>query len=145
MKLPQDLQPRFIHPTLIVACDHAFAKAFLAGGDDLEELDGIAEPREKSTDSEGYFMSMDKSRHGNPGADKNDAPRLKRFTKDVANLIVTNVRDHGIVHIHLVMPTDVDTLVQDALPNDVKKKIVHVRNLDLMKEDPLTILRRAYE
>jgi hypothetical protein len=145
MKLPQDLQPRFIHPTLIVAADHVVAKMFLAGGDEVEELDGVSEPREKRQDSEGFFMSWDGSRHGGPDADISDEPRLAEYAKKVAKRIATLVHEQDLAHIHLVMPNDVSHLVQKALPNDVKKKIVHVRDLDLMKEDTLTILRRAYE
>jgi len=145
MKIPQDLQPRFIHPTLVVAADHIVAKMFLAGGDDVEELDGVSEPRERRQDSEGYFTSFDKSRHGSPGSDISDQPRLAEYAKTVAKRIAEIVREQDLAHIHLVMPNEVSTLVQKALPNDVKAKIVHVRDLDLMKMDTLTILRRAYE
>ncbi len=145
MKLPQDLQPRFIHPTLVVASDHVVAKMFVAGGDEVEELDGVAEPREKRQDSEGYFTSWDESRHGGPDADIADEPRLARFAENVAGRITALVREQGLAHVHLVMPTEVSRLVQDDLPPDVKETVVRVRDLDLMKEDPLTILRRAYE
>jgi len=145
MKLPQELQPRFIHPTLVVAADHIIAKMLLAGSDEVEELDGVSEPREKRQDSEGYFTSWDESRHGGPDADIADEPRLAEYAKKVAKRIAELVREQDLAHIHLVMPNDVSHLVQKALPNDVKEKLVHVRDLDLMKEDTLTILRRAYE
>lgn len=145
MKLPHDLQPRFVHPTLVVASDRASAKIFLVGGDDLEELDGVSLPRERSSDSEGYFTSKDESRHGNPGADIDDAPRLALYAKQVADRIASTVCEQEIAHLHLVMPTEVADLVQKDLPPDVKTKIVRVKHLDLMKEDALTILRRAYE
>lgn len=145
MKLPQDLQPRFIHPTLVVASDHVVAKMFLAGGDGIEELDGVAEPREFNTDSEGYFTSWDEARHGGPDADIADEPRLAAFAKKVADRVTALVREQGIAHLHLVMPTEVADLIQKDLPPDVKTKIARVRHLDLMKEDPLTIIRRVYE
>ena len=87
MKIPQDLQPRFIHPTLVVAADHIVAKMFLAGGDDVEELDGVSEPRERRQDSEGYFTSFDKSRHGSPGSDISDQPRLAEYAKTVEQVL----------------------------------------------------------
>lgn len=145
MNIPQDLQPQFIHPTLVVAADHMFAKMFLAGGDEVEELDGVAMPRERKQDSEGFFVSRDASRHGSPDADTSDDPRLKAFTKAVAERISTLVKDQDIAHLHLVMPAEVDGLVQKHLPPDIKTKIVRVRHLDLMKEDTLTVLRRVYE
>ena len=52
MNLPQDLQ-HFPHAALIIASDSMHAKFFLVGGDTLQELDGVALPREFRQDSEG--------------------------------------------------------------------------------------------
>lgn len=145
MKLPESLRPRVIHPTLLVAADHVAARFFLAGGDALEEIDGVAVPREPRQDSEGMFVSSDGSRHGGPDADIDDGPRRAAFAKQVAKRIVDLVREQGIAHLSLVMPTDVGASVQDALPADVRGTIRHVKNLDLMNEDPLAILTRALE
>ncbi|MFH1078330.1 MAG: hypothetical protein V1745_03580 [Patescibacteria group bacterium] len=145
MKLPESLRPRVIHPTLLVAADHVAARFFLAGGDTIEQVDAVAMPREKNQDSEGYFRSRDGSRHGDPNADTSDAPRLAAFTKKVAARTTELIKGQDIAHLLLVMPTEVDTLVQDAFPTDVRGTIRHIKNLDLMKEDPLTILTRALE
>ncbi|MBU1348570.1 host attachment protein [Patescibacteria group bacterium] len=145
MNIPEDLRPHVIHATLIVASDHMHASFLLAGGDAIEQVDAIAMPREKRQDSEGYFRSSDSSRHGDPNADTSDEPRLSAFTKAVATRTAELIREQDTAHLHLVMPKEVERLVRQDLPQDATKKIVRVRNLDLMKEDPITILRRVYE
>ena len=144
MKLPRDLQPHFPHAALLILSDAITARFYLIGGDAIEELDGIAEPREFRQDSEGSFTSYDGSRVAGPDSDIDDAPRLKHFVRDVAHSLTDLVRKHDIAHIHLIMPSDVEHLLTKDLPNDMKEKIIHVLHKNLMKEDLLSILRRIY-
>lgn len=145
MKIPQNLQAHFAHATLILACDHIKANFFLAGGDELEELDGISLPREFRSDSEGSFTSSDGSRVAGPDADIDDTPRLQHFIKRVADQTSALVRKHDIQNIYTVLPADLDHLLSAQLLQDIAAKRVRTLHLDLMKENPLTILKRIFE
>lgn len=143
MKLPKDLKEHFPHAALIIASDQIIAKFFLIGGDELEELDGIALPREFRQDSEGAFTSFDGSRVGGPDSDIDDLPRQKQFVKKIAERTKELVRGHGIAHLHLIMPAEIEHLLSKQLKPDVKTKIVRVRHFNLMKKNPLEIVRKV--
>ncbi|MBI4139041.1 hypothetical protein HY479_02725 [Candidatus Uhrbacteria bacterium] len=144
MKLPQILQ-HFPHAALIISSDSMRANFFLVGGDELEGLDGVAMPRELRQDSEGSFTSSDGSRVAGPDADIDDAPRLKQFARRIAERTERLVRDHGIAHVHLVMPAEIEHVVSSSFATDVESLVGFRRHLDLMKEDPLTVVRRVLE
>ncbi len=131
MKLPEHLQ-HFPQQSLLVVADHVVARLFIAGGDSLEELDGLAEPRDIPSDNEGkMFMS-----------DVHDEPRLKQFCKKLALEIQKLVISHDVSNIHLVMPADVFNFVNEDLSQETKRKLGRGLTLDLMKEDPLKIVER---
>jgi hypothetical protein len=144
MRLPSDLQ-HFPHSALIVSSDSVKAKFFLVGGDELEELDGVAVPREPRQDSEGSFTSSDGSRVAGPDSDIDDTPRLKQFVNNIAGRMADLVREHGVAHIHLAMPAEVHHLLDSHLDKDVQSKIVRIVHKDLMKESPLEIVRRILD
>ena len=143
MKLPKDLKEHFPHTALIIPSDQIVAKFFLVGGDELEELDSVALPRELRQDSEGQFTSFDGSRVGGPDADLHDTPRKKQFVKKIAERIKELVREHAVAHLHLVMLAELEHLLSKHLEPDVKEKVVHIRHCNLMKESPLEIVRKA--
>lgn len=143
MKLPRDLKEHFPHSALIIAGDQITAKFFLVGGDELEELDSVAVPREFKQDSEGAFTSYDGSRVAGPDSDLHDTPRKKQFVKKIAERAKELVREHQVAHLHLVMPAEIEHLLSKQLEPDVKAKIVHIRHGNLMKESPLKIVRKA--
>lgn len=130
MKLPQNLQ-HFPHETLIIVSDHAQAKFFLVGGDELQELDGISDPRERSSDREGKFVS-----------DISDAPRLSAFTKMVAERAEALCKEHDILHLDLVLPAEVEKPFLHAAPTDLKARIRKTVHHDLIQESPLRIVER---
>lgn len=141
MQLPKQLQ-KFPQPTLIVTSDSVVAKFFLAGGDSLEELDGVSEPREKRTDSEGYFTSWDESRHGGPDSDLDDTARQKTFARKIAERIRDLVAHHGVAKIHFIMPAEIEHVLTLHLTKPEQEKIGKKIHLDVMKEDAVKIMGR---
>lgn len=133
MKLPIDLQPHFVHSSLIIIGDSTQAKFFLAGGDELEELDGVAVPREERPDSEGKFSD-----------EPNDVPRLMQFVKMTAARTENLVREHGVAHIHLAMPAEIKHLLVRELPRDAATAVGRTLEHDLMKQDILDVIRRLF-
>ncbi|MBU1034342.1 host attachment protein [Patescibacteria group bacterium] len=144
MKLPQELQ-HYPHATLLIASDSVRADFFLLGGDELEKLDGIALPREPRQDSEGTFVSYDGSRAAGPDSDIDDSQRLKQFVKKITEQAEALTREHDIQHVDVVMPAEIEHLLTEVSSNELKNKIRRRSHLDLMKEDPLTIVRRSLE
>ncbi len=142
MNLPQDLQ-HFPHAALIIASDSMHAKFFLVGGDTLQELDGVALPREFRQDSEGAFTSSDGSRVAGPDSDIDDTPRLHHFVKQVAEQANLLCGKHEIAHVHLVMPAEIEHLFSSECAAILKEKIRFILHADLMKEHPLEIVRRV--
>lgn len=133
MILPEHLQ-RFPHEALLVAADTVSSKCLLVGGDSLEELNGVALPRETGRDGEGSFEFF-----------PDDAERLRQFAKKLAAHIVKLEREHHIPHIHLIMPAEVERLVTTDLPPDVAAKVGKRIHHDVMKESPLVIATRIVE
>lgn len=144
MQIPNDLKTHFPHATLLILSDSITAKFFLIGGDAIQELDGISEPREFRQDSEGSFTSYDGSRVGGPDSDIDDAPRQKSFIKKIAGRTADMVRTHATAHLVVVMPAELDHALREELPGDVRGMILHALHKNLMKEDTLSILRRIY-
>lgn len=141
MKLPQDLQ-HFPAATLIIASDTESASFLLAGGEDIEALDAVAVPHERKQDSEGRYVSSDGVRTGNP-EQEDDAPRLHEFVHAVTDRLVRLVQDHGIAHVHLVMPAGIEHAVTSHLPKEISAKIGRRIHVEAMKESPLEIVKRV--
>lgn len=131
MQLPQKLQ-HFPNGALIVASDTVLANIFLVGNDAIEELDGVAVPKETGVDGEGSFEFF-----------PDDATRLHSFAKKLAEQITALTREHEIPHIHFVMPTEIEHLATKNLPPDVAAKIGKKIHHDVMKEDPISIVTRV--
>lgn len=133
MQLPQHLR-HFSDGALIVASDTVTAKIFLAGGDAVEALDGVALPKETGRDGEGSFEFF-----------PDDASRLRAFAKKLAVRLTALEREHKIPHIHLVMPAEVERFVTEELANDVATKIGKRIHVDAMNESPINIIERLFE
>ena len=132
MKLPQHLQ-HFPHATLIVISDQITAKFFLAGGEDIEELDALALPRDKRQEPEGPFGKI---------SEMDDGQRLKHFMKQVADQITAYIRDHNVARFHLVMPTEIERLLSENLSTDLESKRGQTLHAALMKEPILKIIEK---
>lgn len=130
MKLPQHLQ-HFPHAALIVTSDHMVAKLYLAGGEDLEEIDALAVPADTFSDIEKKFDS-----------DVDDRPRLQHFIKQLAEKVEKLVRDHHIVYVHLVMPAEVMHRLTEHLTQETKGKIGRGLEHDLMNQPILQVVER---
>jgi hypothetical protein len=133
MQLPHELQ-HFPNGALIVVSDTVIAKFYLVGGDTLEELDGVAVPKETGQDGEGSFEFF-----------PDDASRLHAFIHKVVERLGVLVRKHDIPLIHMVMPAEIDHEVTGHLPNDIKEKLGKTIHLNLMKESPLEAVRRIID
>jgi hypothetical protein len=142
MNLPQDLQPHVAHPTLFVVADHIIAKIYLAGGDAIEDIDSLAEPRE-TTENDGY-SSVDGIRTADPNADVDDTPRLKRLATHIAEHLSAHAKTYDAANIHLVMPADLLAIVKQHLSPEITKIIRSETTEMLMKEDILKVLRRIF-
>lgn len=132
MQLPQDLQ-HFPHLALIVVADHQSAKLYLAGGESLEELDGLSMAAGPGPDHEHSFV---------PSAHDGEGDRLDKYAALLAEHVAGMVEAHEISHVHLVMPADLEHLVSAALPGDVSAKVMKRVHADLMNEAPLDVVRR---
>jgi len=130
MQLPENLQ-HFPKATLILASDSVHAKFFLVGGDSLQELDGVGVPREAPQDNEGPFTF-----------DINDGPRLHDFVHQLVTKTVELTNAHGVAHIHLVMPAEVEHMLSSHLPQPVQALIGQTLHHDLMKSSPLELVER---
>lgn len=144
MILPEHLR-HFPRATLVIASDTVLAKFFLAGGDSLEELDGVAVAREPLQDAEGTFTSSDGSRVAGPASDIDDRPRLERFVQEIVSRTAELVREHDIANVHVVMPPEVEHLYAAGLPADIAAKLGQRLHLDLMKYPPLEIIERLLQ
>jgi protein required for attachment to host cells len=140
MKLPLDLQ-RFPEPTLIVAADLQIAKCWLAGGDSLEAVDGVALPRERMSDEEGASVSsFDGTRRSDPSADKHDTPRKEKFTAMIADWIATLVHQGHAAKIRIAAPPEILHLVEARLPHDLRERILSRTAKDLMQYPEVTLI-----
>ncbi len=140
MKIPSSLQ-RFPEPTLLIVCDSEKAKFFLAGGDSLEELDGIEVPHEIKRDREKSFSSSSGRAGGLPG-NINDDSRKKRFVTLVSDRISTLIRDGHAAHIFIAAPPAIDHLLETKLPREVRSRIRARVTKDLMQVKTVDILKR---
>jgi hypothetical protein len=142
MNIPHDLQAHVLHPTLCVTADHTTARVYLAGGDAIEEIDALSEPRER-VEHDGQ-SSADGIRTADPSADADDLPRLTRFATHIAEHADALIDARGIMHVHLVMPADLLHLVEHHFSQQTSSRVRTRTALSLMHEDPVTILRRIF-
>ncbi|OGL73745.1 hypothetical protein A3E39_03835 [Candidatus Uhrbacteria bacterium RIFCSPHIGHO2_12_FULL_60_25] len=140
MKLPRELQ-RFPDPTLLVTTDEERANFWLAGGDSLETLDGIAIAPELKSDREGAFTSVDGSRVAGPSADRHDTPRKEKFTKQVAERIATLIREGHATGVRIASLPEILHRIEAHLPEDVKKKVLGTTPKDLMKMNEVDVVK----
>lgn len=141
MQLPQDLQ-HFPTSTLLIVSDSIAAKFWLAGGDELEQIDSVSLPRERKQDAEGSYVSSDGSRTGDAN-EYDDTERLHQFEHLLVDKLNHLTREHGIARIHLVMPAEIEHAVAHHLPQDVAAKLAKPVHADLMKDDMLDVVRRV--
>ena len=142
MQIPHDLQ-HFPEPTLIVIADHLTAKFFLAGGDAVQELDGVALPRDRRTDKDTAFVDVDSGRVSS-GEPKDEEERLNRYGKLVAVAIERYLHQHTAAHFYLVMVGDVADAVKRHLDKPAHALIKKEIAKDVMKEPLVDVLRRLF-
>lgn len=141
MQLPNNLQ-HFPHKALLIVGDSVAAKFYLLGGDEMEEIDGVSVPREREQDAEGAFTSYDGSRVGGPSSDIKDEPRLHHFVHELVERTEKLIGTHGVAHLNLVMPAEVEHPFSSHLSKPTAAKIMRRLHKDLMKENPIKIIER---
>ena len=144
MQLPEHLQ-HFPHIALLVASDSVLAKFFLLGGETLEEVDSLTVPRVKPQDNEGSIRIEGGGGVSGANSDIDDTPRLKEFIHKMVERINEIVAESGVVHIHLVMPAEIEHQLTAHLPNTLKERVVKRVHHDLVKNPPLEIVERLFK
>jgi hypothetical protein len=142
MQLPQDLQSHFGTPSLLVVADHVLAKLYLIAGDAVEEIDGIAVPRERMTDHEGGVVNIDSGAVASPENHVEDA-RLHQFATLVADAIEDALASGSAERYLLAMDAELAHLVTAKLSSETQGKRFREVHANLLKESPLDILRRC--
>jgi len=142
MQLPQDLQ-HFPKATLLVLSDRVTTKFWLLGGDTMEALDGVSLAHEHKEDHEGSYLSSDGSHTGSAESGNEDDERFHKFLHLIVERIDTLVREQKIMHVHLVMPAEIDHAISSHLSQDVVSKLGKHVHHDLMQENPLEIIKRV--
>lgn len=133
MQLPHELQ-HFPYSALIVASDTVHARFFLVGGDSLEELDGVAVPKETGQDGEGSMEFF-----------PDDAARLRQFVHSVTQRIEELARAHTIQTIHFVMPAEIAHDVSVRLAHDLKRRVGKTIHRNVVGDAPHEIVRRIVD
>lgn len=131
MQLPQELQ-HFEFPSLILAADHVHAQFWLAHGDTLEEVDLIALPKDKLSDNEGLAI----------GQELSDDHRLHEYIHLVVDRLEQIMSEGVADSLHLVMSADLANAILDHSSTEVQEQVGKQVHADLMKEDPIEVVRR---
>lgn len=140
MQLPESLQ-HYSKPTLIVVADSVHANFWLAGGDSLQELDGVALPRERASDDEGGFANTNNGSSG--GAEpKIEEERLHHFIHLMQEQLEDLIRKHTAESVQLAMNAELAHAIVHHLPGDLQNKIGKQIHQDLVKDDILDVLER---
>lgn len=143
MHLPEDLQPHVAHPTLFVVADHVVAKIYLAGGDAIEDIDALAEPRE-TNEHDDSTSSSDGIRTADPHADKSDTPRLKRLMHGLIERTETHIKTYHVQNLHLVMPADMLHLFTGMCETSTKEIIRTQTDGIFVKDDILKTVKKIF-
>ncbi len=135
MHIPSELQ-HFPKPSLIIISDHYRARFVKVEGENLEELDEVAEPRAVLADTADALIPLEDSMM--------DEDRLKHFVKKVAVRLDALVAEQNVSIVHLVIPADMDRALQQQLGQATlaclgKGKVLHA---ELMKEPTVSVLER---
>lgn len=131
MQLPQDLQ-HFENPSLILVSDHVHAQFWLAHNDTLEEVDLISLPKETHSDNEGLAI----------GQEISDEHRLHEFIHLVVDRLEQIMAEGVADSVHLVMSADLAHAILDHSNTEVQEQVGKQLHHDLMKEDPIEVVRR---
>jgi len=142
MQLPQDLQ-HFSVPTLIVTADHITAKFWLVGGEDIEELDGVSDPRIEKSDAETSFVNVD-TRGSNAPQPKIEEQRLKQYAQLVADRVTDLLRHNNVGRVHLVADARIVHSVTEHMPNELQPLLGRSLHENLMQQNILEVLRRLH-
>ncbi len=134
MQLPQELQ-HFEFPSLILVADHVHAQFWLAHEETLEEVDLIALAKETHSDNEGLAN----------GQEPSDENRLHQYIHMVVDRLEQIMSEGVADSLHLVMPADLAHMVIEHSSTEVQEQVGKEVHLDLMKEDPLDVVRRVLE
>ena len=142
MQLPKDLQ-HFSVPTLVVTADQITAKFWLAGGENIEELDGVSAPRDLMSDAETSFVNVDT--HGtNAPEPKTEVERLKHYAKLVADRVTNLLRHDKVGRVHLVADARIVHSVTEHMPKELQPLLGRSLHENLMQQNILEVLRRLH-
>jgi hypothetical protein len=134
MQLPEELQ-RFEFPSLILVADHVHAQFWLAHNDTLEEVDLIALPKDTHSDNEGRAI----------GQELSDDNRLHEYIHLLVDRLEQIMSEGVADSLHLVMSADLANAVLDHSSSEVQEQVGKQVHADLMKEEPLDVVRRVLE
>jgi hypothetical protein len=143
MHLPEDLQPHVAHPTLFVVADHVVAKIYLAGGDAIEDIDALAEPRD-TNEHDDATSSSDGIRTADPHADQSDAPRLKKLMTHLVEHVEAHIKTYDIQNLHLIMPADMLHLFKDMAHKDTNAIVRSETPGIFVKDDILKTVKKIF-
>lgn len=134
MQLPQELQ-HFEFPSLILVADHVHAQFWLAHEETLEEVDLVALPKETHSDNEGLAI----------GQELSDENRLHQYIHMVVDRLEQIMSEGVADSLHLVMPADLAHAIIEHSSQEVQEQVGKEIHLDLMKEEPLDVVKRVLE
>ena len=134
MQLPQELQ-HFEFPSLILVADHVHAQFWLAHEETLEEVDLIALPKDEHSDNEGRVL----------GQELSDDNRLHQYIHLVVDRLEQIMSEGVADSLHLVMPADLAHAIVEHSSKEVQEQVGKEVHLDLMKEEPLEVVKRVLE
>lgn len=131
MQLPEELQ-HFEFPSLILVADHVHAQFWLAHNDMLEEVDLVSLPKDELSDKEGREI----------GQELSDDHRLHEYIHLVVDRLEQIMGEGVADSVHLVMSADLANAVLDHSNTEVQEQVGKQLHLDLMKEEPLEVVKR---
>ncbi|MEO5927872.1 MAG: hypothetical protein ABIO72_04080 [Patescibacteria group bacterium] len=143
MHLPTDLQPHVAHPTLFVVADHIVAKIYLAGGDAIEDIDALAEPRD-TNEHDDSTSSSDGIRTADPHADQDDTPRLKKLLTHLVEHVEAHIKKYDVANLHLVMPADMLHLFKDMCSKQTSEIVRSETHGIFVKDDIMKVMKKIF-
>ncbi len=110
------------------------AHFYLVGGNAVEEVSSVSEPKELQSDKE---LNTEPS--------KLDEERVRRLVIDIGKEVTRLVRNHGIDRVHLVMKKDLANPMIDHLDAPTAAKVGSVLSIDASNISMIEIVRRIFE
>jgi len=141
MTIPEQLQPHFPHPMLLVVADHIHAQFWIANQADLSRVHTIDLPRERKSDKDTGHVNADVGAAYPP--EPNDTERMHRFCKTIAEKIEEFMRTQSVHAYHLVMKKEISGPVEECMTQEIKKSASWSLDEDLVKMPIEEVLERV--